>query len=562
MKTELAADLTVIRFAVFAEMAWLDRRPELAAICRLARDAGGRISAEVIEQALPGVTGAGVANLIRWCADLRLTDDWGSLTELGEQAADTSQAPVPEQGVYNLWTTSHPLLGARILHADRTTIYPDRSVRDIGPLPLDPEHDVPFTSVVRPEQRFVLRSFPSASDGVGARLQPTQAQCQLRWLLDWNSELSEVSITGFLDVRGKQLPVRHEPEHREVDLWRVVDRWAAGPLRGHGAWSAQDRRLMVGPARLTPDEQDSFRTNLDLGLVEIDGFGQWDRVRLADVPIGPDGAAGAQDWAMARFDRALQGDETAYTGAAVRRLFADLTEDTPLETFQPVLPGHYALLAGYADRPSVFWRLAAPVDLAPALPSEAELEPLMVGVRAPDERPERPGRPGGVAQAVRVPYGCRWSMQVLVGRLLGPDPARRFLLVDRFVRGVHNLISLEMLAAALAESGQPDFQVWTGNEVDDETLAEIADITGTRPQRYRDSFGSSGLPHDRYAVVVPRTGPPYGWQLSNSPLDARVRDGADASPQTPLRWRDLTAIRLSAEQLRPPMADWARGRPR
>jgi len=27
VKTELAADLTVIRFAVFAEMAWLDRRP-------------------------------------------------------------------------------------------------------------------------------------------------------------------------------------------------------------------------------------------------------------------------------------------------------------------------------------------------------------------------------------------------------------------------------------------------------------------------------------------------------------------------------------------------------
>lgn len=97
MRTELRGEIPVERCQVFAEMAWLQHRPELGAICRMARDTGGRITSAVVEMALPGLAEVGTQNLVRRCQELDLCDGSGSLTGLGETVAETDDAPSPSR---------------------------------------------------------------------------------------------------------------------------------------------------------------------------------------------------------------------------------------------------------------------------------------------------------------------------------------------------------------------------------------------------------------------------------------------------------------------------------
>jgi hypothetical protein len=71
--------LPVERYAAFAEIAWIERRPELGALCLAAQAAGRRITTAIVETALPGVTTAGAKNIIAWCATLDRLDHVASL---------------------------------------------------------------------------------------------------------------------------------------------------------------------------------------------------------------------------------------------------------------------------------------------------------------------------------------------------------------------------------------------------------------------------------------------------------------------------------------------------
>ena len=62
-------------------------------------------------------------------------------------------------------------------------------------------------------------------------------------------------------------------------------------------------------------------------------------------------------------------------------------------------------------------------------------------------------------------------------------------------------------------------------------------------------------PHDRYLLVAPATGPGFGWQMSNSPLDGHA-DVSTPGPDTPLRWRGLVAARVAGEQLPQQLGQW------
>ena len=78
----------------------------------------------------------------------------------------------------------------------------------------------------------------------------------------------------------------------------------------------------------------------------------------------------------------------------------------------------------------------------------------------------------------------------------------------------------------------------------------IRSCVGSEPRTYHDVFGSSrrNHPHDRY-LLVDGAGGAFAWQMSNSPLDARSENATQATPRSPLRWRDLSATRLSVEEL-------------
>ncbi len=558
MKVVLSAEIPVHRFALFAEMAWLERRPELGLLCRAARDQGKRMTAETVQSVLPGLQDAGAGNVLAWCAMLGLCDRHGGLTVLGEEVAESDEAPVPEQGVYCLWLVEHALIGRRALAAERLPSTRDSLLASIEPIAIAPDLGKLFASVVDPRERFMVRGLPTNHGQAGCVQGATQATCRLRWTLDFDHSRDQWQLDGKIEVpQGNQKyalrPMQHVPESDGIDLWKLAASWATGPFSSFGRWQDKERRLAVAFRTLAEPEVDSFRKTLPLPRVEIPGKGSYDEVTLEGVPIGPATADDAQQWALARFERHVVAKPAYRSRVEVRTLFAELVEGTPLERLAPTLPAHDELLARAARDTDWFWSLAAPVDLAPRPVAPEELAPLRIG-SSPAGQAASVAQPAG---RVRIPFRGGWSMRRLVDALLDGAAPRKVLLCDRYVRGEQNLETLKLLVAALRVSG-PDLamEVWTLDEPAD--LKKVQAITGTPPKSYRDVFGRRVPPHDRYLLVLPRHGQGFGWQMSNSPLDARAAV-ASPSPETPLGWRDLAATRVTAEELEPELRGWLVG---
>lgn len=551
MKTVLSAVIPVTRVAVFAEMAFMERRPELGLLCRSARDTGKRITAAVVQSVVPGLSDAGASNVIAWCRSLGLCDGNGGLTSLAEAVASSDTAPVPEQGVYDLWIAQHAVIGRRVLGAERLAARADKRFESIKPVLVEPDRDRLFRSVVDGKTQFVVRDLPANHNQPGGIARETQATCKLRWTLDFDQERDQWQLEGTIEVpqgKGKHnlQAIKHEPESDGLDLWKLADSWATGPFASFGRWQAKERRLAVAFDGLTDAEINHFRKTIALRRVEVPGKGEYENVTIEDVPIAPVTAKDAQKWAMSRFDHYFASNPSYRSRSDVRTLYAQLTEDTPLESHAPTLASHEELLSRAAKDPERFWSLAAPVDLAPVSVSSSELGEFRVGTPEPAEI----SVPSNV---VRVPYRGGWSMRRLVDQLIARTVPRRVLLCDRFVRGEDNLQTLKVLVATLRiMTANASIEVWTGNEEAD--FKKIQAITGTQPCSYQEVFGRS-LPHDRYLLVIPSEGQGFGWHMSNSPLHARP-SVQEAGPDSPLRWKDLAATRVTADELLPALRQW------
>lgn len=370
MKIELEVEIPVERFAVPAELAFLERRPELGILCRAARAAGGRITEERIAELLPGLRQGGVRNILAGCRHLGLCDDAHTLTSFGLEAAESDEVPVPEQGVYDLWVAVHPLLGRRILHAERRGPQRGDPFLPEDTLPIVPEREQLFTSVIEPKLRLVLREFPHDHAQLRCKRWPAPTPLTLHWTWDMDASQDRWTLRGHLDAGTARSRVEDEVDHRAesagIDVWTLFAELAGNCLAA-GTWDRQQRRLAVSDAGLTADEQDSFCKRWDLAGAELARYGRFQRVRLDAVPIGPATAADAARWARARFDRQLDGGTQALgyqTRVNVVGQWAGLVLDTPLAAFAPPVPAHEELLRA-AARPALFWSLAAPVDLAP-----------------------------------------------------------------------------------------------------------------------------------------------------------------------------------------------------
>jgi hypothetical protein len=543
-----------MRVAVFAEMAWMERRPELGLLCRTAREHGNRITTAIVQSALPGLPDAGANNVIAWCKMLGLCDAQGALTALGAGVADTNEAPVPEEGVYGLWLAKHPVIGWRVLAAERLASTRDARFESIKPLSVAPDRGKVFRSVLDGKERFLVRDLPTNHNQPGGIERETRATCRLRWTLDFDNERDQWQLDGVIEAsqgQGKNAmrPMQHEPESDGLDLWKLASTWATGPLAAFGRWQENERRLAVAFEGLAENDLDSFRKTLMLRRVEIPGKGSYENVTLQDVPVGPATAQDAQRWAMARLDRHLSAKPGYRTRTDVREQFAQITEETPLEAFTPTLPSHDDMLARASKDLDQYWSLAAPVDLSPFQIAPDDLGPLRIGAPAPLAVSELPN-------VVRIPYRGGWSMQKLVERLLCGVVPQRVLLCDRYVRGDNNLDSLKLLVAALrAAAPKVGIDVWTSNE--DADFKKIHAIIGAPPRGYLEIFGRNP-PHDRYLLVVPARGQGFGWHMSNTPIHARA-DVTGSGPETPLRWKDLAATRVSAEELEPALRQWLTG---
>ena len=546
MRTVLSTSIPVERVATFAEMAWMERRPELGLLCRAARAAGNRVSPALVQSVLPGLADAGAKNVLSWCVMLGLCDRQGALPRVGEDVAATDEAPVPEQGAYGLWLTQHPVLGRRIISIERLSSTRDQRFDGIEPLPIALDPGVVFRSVVDPSLRFSFRSFPTNHGQHGCLRGSTSAACRLRWTLDFDAGTDQFQLEGTIEAGQGMKAIQHKPETDGIDLWGLAETWALGPLAAFGRWQAKERRLAVSISTVTDAEQDSFKKTLKLPHVDVPGKGTWRDVVLEEVPVGAATADEARKWAQGRLLRRLARHPAYRSRAEVRRLFVELTENTPLEGHSPTLPTHDMMLTALEAKPDLFWAVAAPVDLAPHQVSAEDLAALQIG--APAREPASDGVGG-----IHVPYRSGWSMKRLTDRLLAGCSPRRVLLVDRYARGPENLASLDLLVRAVrAAHGQAVFEVWTGEE--DTDFKQLQSLTGQPPRSYREVFGRSA-PHDRFLLVLPQAGEGFGWNMSNSPLHARA-ELTGATPETPLRWQGLGALRLSGEQLPERLGQW------
>jgi hypothetical protein len=554
MRCVLTTKIPMYRVAVFAEMAWIERRPELGLICRAAWEHGGRITTAVVRSKLPTLADAGANNVIAWCKMLGLCDKNGALTKSGEDAANTDEAPVPEQGVYGLWIAQHPVLGRRVLAVERLASKRDQRFEAVETLPVEPDRGEVFRSVLNKGERFMVRDLPTSQGKPSGLVRSTQATCTLSWTLDFDQGRDSWQLSGMIEApqrQGKDVmsPIQHEPESEELDLWKLAEKWGSGPLSSFGRWDAKLRRLAIAfdAKKPTQREIDTFRKTLDLDKVEIMGNGSYEKVTLKDVPIAPATAPDAQRWALARLDHATSEAPSYRSRADMRALFAELTEGTPLEEHEPTLPSHDHLLKLTSKNTERFWYLAAPVDLSPSQVNKEELGPLQIGARA-----AAVSISDGV---VRIPYRGAWSMLEFVEQLLASERPRRILLCDRYVRGDGNLAALKLFVASIrAVAPNAEVEVWTGDE--ETNLKRIEAITRVKPRSYAEMF-KGRPPHDRYLLVQLDGGEGFGWQMSNSPLHARCVE--QAAPETPLRWRDLAATRVSADALDPSLRQWLVG---
>lgn len=554
MKTTLSADIPVSHIAVFAEMAWMERRPELGQLCRSATSNGNRLTPAVVQSSLPGLSDHAANNVISWCHTLGLCDTHGGITNLGEDVAKTNEAPIPEQGAYEMWIARHSLIGSKVLAVKRLNADKGPGFDAIEPLSVQPDIGKLFKSAIDKDERFLVRG-TQANHGQPGMLTDDKQTCRIRWTIDFDESSDQWQIDGKLEMktpRGELVarPIIHEPERDGIDVWALASRWASGPLRKYGRWNAEKKSLSVEFQTLDGIEIGSFRKTFDLGNVNVTGKGSYADVLLEDVRIIPNSEEGAQSWAMARLLNSMSTKPGYRSRAELRNEFSVLTEGTPLEEFSPTLPSHQDMLDVANDDRERFWSLAAPADLSPFELTEHDLGVLRVGT--PTQTDERPSE-----STIRVPYRGGWPMRKFADRILNGASPVRVLLCDKYVRGEENLESLALLVSAL-RSYQPSvtIDIWTSEEESD--FNRIATITGTRPRSYRETFGKS-FPHDRYLLVVTNTGEEICWQMSNSPLHARS-DIKHAGHEAPLRWKDLFAANLPTDELMPALRQWVKGK--
>jgi len=373
MRCDLTTTVDVRHLAVFAEMATLQRRPELGRLCRDARTCGA-LGEEAIRRALPGVSTSGARNLLRWGQSLELWDAQGALTKLGERAAMDDMCPVPEQGVYEWWIATHPLFGGtRLLHVDRRRAMRDGRLDEADPLTESPTPHVPFRSVIEPEETFLLRDLPRRDGGVPrGKLLGHRGRARIHWGVDFTAGTNEWRIEGEIEAepggreRAQVRTMQMTAESIPLDAAAVFVEWARRYFPKDTRWDRERRELLVPNPESVEQAQEKFLLSFSLENIEVPGRGLFGTAELSDVPLAPITRDDAQKWAEARLHRRLTAKPVYRSRADVRKVFSEVVRDTPLARHHPELPAHEALVRASDGRADVMWSLLAPVDLAPA----------------------------------------------------------------------------------------------------------------------------------------------------------------------------------------------------
>lgn len=387
MKTRLTAAVPVKQVGVMAELAFLEPRPELVHLCSIGSLGNAQgLTPEAVDYALPGLSAAARNNLVRWCRYLGLCDDGGALTARGREVAAGGLVPVPEEGSYRLWVAEHPVCGTRPLHVERVLDSSDRRFDDLTdfPFPGLVGKSQAWPSLIDSKRVVVFRRLLEEGNRQASRIEGSSS-CELHWDLDFLQGTNRWTLHGSVRTKERGEPLQHAGESvPDLNLPDLFGQWLATEA-GARRWDATARRLLVPFDGLDERAQESFLTDLSFQRVRVPGFGEFSRVTVHGVPLGPLDAGVARQWALARWRRRVAREEGYLSRARVRSLFEEVVRDTPLAPHAPAIPSHAECLRDQDQEGTraTYWRLAAPVDLAPTPVEPALLESAQVSSESP-----------------------------------------------------------------------------------------------------------------------------------------------------------------------------------
>ena len=388
MKTRLTAAVPVTQVGVMAELAFLEPRPELVHLCSIAAQGSAPgLTPEAVDHALPGLSSAARNNLVRWCRYLGLCDDGGALTARGREVAAGGHVPLPEEGSYRLWVAEHPVCGTRPLHVERVLDNSDRRFDNLTdfPFPGLVGKSLAWPSLIDAKRVVVLRRLLEEGNRQASRVEGTST-CEVHWDLDFLQGTNRWALHGSVRTKERNEALQHSGESvAELNLPELFGQWIATEEGARRRWDAAERRLLVPFDGLDERAQESFLTDMSFQRVRVPGRGEYSRVTVQGVPLGPIDAGAARQWALARWRRRVAREEGYLSRAQARNLFEEVVRGTPLAAHAPAIPSHVEALRGHDQESTrtVYWRLAASVDLSPTPVEPALLESAQVSSVSP-----------------------------------------------------------------------------------------------------------------------------------------------------------------------------------
>lgn len=357
-------------------------RPEFLAVAQLAADLGRPIGAnDVLRELLgprPEVVGWKVIDRCVALGLLTRADRSGVavLSDAGKFALEHGSVLVPEEGIWRLSYVDDPLLPDRLLHVERLPAETAKDERKamsdpkklgtVRPGPQPPPELLascllgdPFESVVQDTSFRVLKL---GAQGVRG------AARSLRLTLTWDAE-PRLTLAGSFATDAEPLRV-----DAQVPVPRVVERlgreqlWMTLAARGSGVpvselehWWQTAGELVV-PTKFDdgdPAAMRTFRREVSLPRLGVDGLGEFEATALADVHLVPAAPDDAQRWLEWLQWHALDGYATP---PMLETHAADLVARFPFHHPRPRTPAEL-LARARVERGDRAWNLLAPHDL-------------------------------------------------------------------------------------------------------------------------------------------------------------------------------------------------------
>lgn len=327
MKASLEAAVELWDFAVFAEIAVWEPRPDLELLCAAAQDQGA-LDEDVIDGAVPGLSPRARKNLLRHLGYIQIIDRSGALTAVGRRCAASGEAPSWEQGAYHLLVAAHPLFGSHVLDFKRTPGDGfDRDFDNLEPLPawLSADHRRVFTSAFDSATRFTVGGFPSARGQDAVCRSWEMDPGNLRWEIDLSTGVNHWTITGNVGSADQHRQFESTPE--SVDANELVGLFAGWESR----WDARLARVAIAyDGQVGAGGRESFLRTWKYQPVRVGRFGSFDGAVVQDVPVGPATNDDARMWATAILVARVEAAGAYVPPDRWRTEWAAALEDTPL----------------------------------------------------------------------------------------------------------------------------------------------------------------------------------------------------------------------------------------